>query len=92
MYEAQPLVLRVCPSMVGVKEAWLIGKILHVSPAVFQLLTDEDDRATAQMIIDQITIENHSIADLEKREKNVVAGSQVATMRDIIIFAVVEGK
>jgi len=92
MYEAQPLVLRLCPSMVGVKEAWLIGKILHVSPAVFQLLTDEDDRVTAQIVIDQITIENHSFDDLDKRDKDLVPGRPVATMRDIIIFAVVEGK
>jgi hypothetical protein len=92
MYEAQPLVLRHCPSMVGVKEAWLIGKILHVSPAVFQLLTDEEDRVTAQMIIDQITIENHSFDDLEKRNKDVVPGRPVTTVRDIIIFAVVEGE
>ena len=89
-YEAQPLVLRLCPSMIGVKEAWLIGKILHVSPAVFQLLTDEEDRVTAQMVIDQITIENHSFDDLEKRDKDLVLGTPVATVRDIIIFAMVD--
>ena len=92
MYEAQPLVLRLCPTLVGVNEAWLIGKILHVSPAVFQLLTDEEDRLTAQTIIDQITIENHSFDDLEKRDKDVVPGWNVTTVRDIIIFAVVEGE
>jgi len=91
MFEAQPLVLRLCPTMVGIKEAWLIGKILHVSPAVFQLLTDEEDRVTAQTIINQITIENHSLDDLEKRDKDVVPDWPVATARDVIIFAVVEG-
>jgi len=92
MYEAQPFVLRLCPTMVGVNEAWLIGKILHVSPAVFQLLTDEEDRLTAQTIIDHITIENHSFDDLEKRDKDVVPGWPAATVHDIIIFAVVEGE
>ena len=90
MYEAQPLVLRLCPTLVGVNEAWLIGKILHVSPAVFQLLTDEEDRLTAQTIIDQITIETHSFDDLEKRDKDVVPCWNATTVRDIIIFAVVE--
>ena len=92
MFEAQPLVLRLCPTMVGIKEAWLIGKILHVSPAVFQLLTDEEDRVTAQTIINQITIENHSYDDLEKRNRDVVSDWPAATARDIIIFAVVEGE
>ena len=92
MYEAQPLVLRLCPTLVGINEAWLIGKILHVSPAVFQLLTDEEDRLTAQTIIDQITIETHSFDDLEKRDKDVVPGWNATTVRDFIIFAVVEGE
>ena len=92
MYETQPLFLRLCPIMVGVREAWLIGKILHVSPSVFRLLTDEEDRVTAQTIIDQITIENHSFDDLEKRDKDVVPGWPAVTVRDIIIFAVVEGE
>ena len=92
IYEAQPLVLRLCPTLVGINEAWLIGKILHVSPAVFQLLTDEEDRLTAQTIIDQITIETHSFDDLEKRDKDVVPGWNTTTVRDIIIFAVVEGE
>ena len=92
MRDAQPLVLRLCPTMVGVKEAWLIGKILHVSPAVFQLLSDEDDRVTAQTIIDQITIESHSFDDLEKREKDIVPVCTAEKVRDIIIFAVVEGE
>ena len=91
MYEAQPLVLRNCDGLVGVKEAWLIGKILHVSPAVFQLLTDDEDRSTAQIIIDQITIENHTYDDLSKRDRNYMPGMPVATIRDIIIFAIVEG-
>lgn len=92
MFEAQPLVLRLCPTMVEVKEAWLIGKILNVRPAVFQLLTDEGDRATAQTIINQITIESHSFDDLEKRDKGVVPDWPAVTARDVIIFAVVEGE
>ena len=92
MYEAQPLILRLSPSLVGVKEAWLIGKILHVSPAVFQLLTDEEDRKTAQIVIDQITIENHSFADLATRDDNILVGRPLATVLDIIIFAVVENE
>jgi hypothetical protein len=91
-YEAQPLILRLSPCLVGVKEAWLIGKILHVSPAVFQLLTDEEDRKTAQIVIDQITIENHSFADLSNRDDNFLAGTPLAAVRDIIIFAVVENE
>ena len=90
MYEAQPLVLRLCPCLVGIKEAWLIGKVLHVSPAVFQLLTDDDDRKTAQTIIDQITIETHTFDELEKLDQNYKPGRPVATVRDIIIFVVVE--
>ena len=91
MFEAQPLVLRLSPCLVGVKEAWLIGKILHVSPAVFQLLTDEEDRMTAQIVIDQITIESHSYADLSIRHDNL-PGKPVATVRDVIIFAVIENE
>ena len=90
MYEAQPLVLRLSPCLAGVKEAWLIGKILHVSPAVFQLLTDEEDRLTAQLIIDQITIENHTFDDLTRRDAGFVPGQPATVVRDIIIFAVVE--
>lgn len=90
LYEAQPLVLRLSPCLVGVKEAWLIGNILHVSPAVFQLLTDEDDRLTAQLIIDQITIENHTIDDITKRDRDIVPGRPTPFVRDIIIFAAVE--
>jgi hypothetical protein len=92
MYEAQPLVLRLSPCLVGVKEAWLIGKILHVSPAVFQLLTDEEDRKTAQIVIDQITIESHSFADLSIRDDNFLPARPAATIRDVIIFAVVENE
>ena len=91
-FEAQPLVLRLSPCLAGVKEAWLIGKILHVSPAVFQLLTDEEDRKTAQIVIDQITIESHSYADLSIRDDNVQPGRPVATVRDSVIFAVVENE
>jgi hypothetical protein len=90
MYEAQPLVLRLCPCLFGIKEAWLIGKVLHVSPAVFQLLTDDDDRITAQTIIDQITIEIHTFDELEKLDQNSKPGRPAATVRDVIIFAVVE--
>jgi hypothetical protein len=92
MYEAQPLILRLCSCLAGVKEAWLIGKILHVSPAVFQLLTDEEDRKTAQIIIDQITIEIHTYDDLLKRDGSFTPGMPVATVRDIIVFAVVENQ
>jgi hypothetical protein len=92
MFEAQPLVLRLSPCLVGVKEAWLIGKILHVSPAVFQLLTDEEDRKTAQIVIDQITIESHSYADLSLRNDTFQPGRPVTTVRDVIIFAVVENE
>ena len=90
LYETQPLVLRLSPCLEGISQAWLIGKILHVSPAVFQLLTDEDDRATAQQVIDQITIENHTVDDLSRREANHIPGRAVTKMRDFIIFAVVE--
>jgi len=92
MFEAQPLVLRLSPCLAGVKEAWLIGKILHVSPAVFQLLTDEEDRKTAQIVIDQITIESHSFADLSIRDDNFQLERPAATVRDVIIFAVVENE
>jgi hypothetical protein len=92
MFEAQPLVLRFSPCLVGVKEAWLIGKTLHVSPAVFQLLTDEEDRKTAQIVINQITIESHSFDDLSKRDENFVPARPLTTVRDVIIFAVVDGE
>ena len=91
-FEAQPFVLRLSPCLFGVKEAWLIGKILHVSPAVFQLLTDEEDRKTAQIVIDQITIESHSFTDLSIRDDNFLPERPLATVRDAIIFAVVESE
>lgn len=48
--------LRCCPYMAGMKEAWHIDNVVLVSPAVFQLLTDQDDLKTLYMVANQITL------------------------------------
>jgi len=42
--------------MVGLNEAWIIGKKVYVSPAIFQLLTDPDDSQTRKYVISQLVI------------------------------------
>ena len=48
--------LRCCPYMAGMKEAWHIDNIVLVSPAVFQLLTDQDDLKTLYTVANQLTL------------------------------------
>lgn len=48
--------LRCCPYMVGIPEAWKIDDMILVSPAVFQLLTDQEDLETIFTVAGQLTL------------------------------------
>lgn len=57
--------LCLCPYMVGMKEAWVINKVIYVSPALFQLLTDEDDLETILKIASQLSLKAVTHDDLQ---------------------------
>lgn len=57
--------LCLCPYMVGMKEAWVIKKVIYVSPALFQLLTDEDDLDTILNIANQLSLKSATPDDLQ---------------------------
>jgi hypothetical protein len=42
--------------MVGISEGWYINEIVLVSPAVFQLITDEEDVETRLTVIKQLKL------------------------------------
>jgi hypothetical protein len=58
--------LRSCPYMVDIGEAWYINKIVLVSPAVFQLLTDEDDMETLSTVAQQIELKTVTLETLKE--------------------------
>ena len=69
--------LRRCPYMIGFNEAWVIDKDIYVSPAVFQLLTDDKDMDTMMVVARQLTLKSASYSDLEAlAEKTGQAGSR----------------
>jgi hypothetical protein len=49
-------VLTSSPQMVGLNEAWIVDKKIYVSPAIFQLLTDQDDPQTRKYVTSQLVI------------------------------------
>jgi hypothetical protein len=57
--------LCLCPYMVGMKEAWVINKVIYVSPALFQLLTDEEDLETIIKIANQLSLKAATHDDLQ---------------------------
>jgi hypothetical protein len=57
--------LRCCPYMAGMAEAWLIENVVLVSPAVFQLLTDEEDMDTVYTVARQLMLRNVSQRTLQ---------------------------
>lgn len=66
--------LCLCPYMVGMNEAWVVNKVIYVSPALFQLLTDEDDLETILKIANQLSLKSATQDDLQalartKRER-----------------------
>jgi hypothetical protein len=63
--ERDEFLLCLCPYMVGMKEAWVINKIIYVSPALFQLLTDEDDLETILKIANQLSLRSATPDDLQ---------------------------
>jgi hypothetical protein len=58
--------LRSCPYMVGMGEAWYIKKIVLVSPAVFQLLTDKEDMETLFTVAHQIKLKTVTLEKLKE--------------------------
>lgn len=51
--------------MVGFNEGWVIDNHVFVSPAVFQLLTDEDDCQTRMCVARQLVLKQASYKDLK---------------------------
>lgn len=56
LFELNTFFVRPCPYMVGMAEAWYINKIVLVSPAVFQLLTDKEDMETLLTVIKNLKL------------------------------------
>lgn len=54
-----------CPNMVGFNEGWVIDNHVFVSPAVFQLLTDEDDWQTRMSVARQLVLKHATYKDLK---------------------------
>jgi hypothetical protein len=59
--------LRSSHFMIGVSEAWQCGNTVYVSPALFQLLTDEEDMSTIYLIANQFILRKVSISQLMSR-------------------------
>lgn len=57
--------LCLCPYMIDMKEAWVINKVIYVSPALFQLLTDDDDLETILKIANQLSLKAATPDDLQ---------------------------
>ena len=56
--------LRSCPYMKGMNEAWRINNVVLVSPAIFQLLTDEGDLNTLYTVASQLCMRKVSRKEL----------------------------
>jgi hypothetical protein len=77
--------LRLCPYMVGMKEAWFINRIIYVSPAIFQLLTDYDDIKMIDTVASQLKLRSATYAELELLAKNRKDISSVYNTSDAIM-------
>ena len=65
-------ILTSSPQMVGLNEAWIIDKKIYVSPAIFQLLTDQDDAETRKYVTSQLVVKTATQEDLnELKQKKV---------------------
>lgn len=65
-------VLTSSPHMVGLNEAWIIGRKVYVSPAIYTLLTDQDDSETRKYVISHIVVRTATDEELNKlKEKKL---------------------
>jgi len=56
--------------MVGLNEAWIINEKIFVSPAIFQLLTDQGDPQTRKYITSHLIVRTATQEELnELKEK-----------------------
>jgi hypothetical protein len=62
--DEQGFFLRCSHFMQGIAEAWQCGNTVYVSPALFQLLTDEDDMNTIYAIAGQFILRKVSLREL----------------------------
>jgi hypothetical protein len=60
------------PEMVGLNEAWIVGKKIFVSPAIFQLLTDPDDPQTRKYVTSQLVVRPVSQEELDDLKQKIV--------------------
>lgn len=84
--EQDEIFLRLCPYMVGMKEAWVINRIIYVSPAIFQLLTDYDDMEMINTVASQLRLRSATYSELEflaKNRKEMKSG--YSNMMDVIM-------
>ena len=77
--------LRRCPYMVGMKEAWVINRIIYVSPAIFQLLTDYDDTQMINTVAGQLQLRSATYSELESLAKNHNDVESVYNTTDVIM-------
>ena len=55
-----------CPQLIGLNEAWIVGRKIYVSPAIFQLLTDEDDSQTREYVTSQLVVKPATQEELDE--------------------------
>jgi len=56
--------------MVGLNEAWIINKKIYVSPAIYQLLTDQDDSQTRKYVTSQLVVRTATLEELNELKEN----------------------
>lgn len=57
------------PYMVGFNEAWIVDKKIFVSPAIFQLLTDQGDPQTRKYVTSQLVVRTATQEELDKLQQ-----------------------
>ncbi|HMG89013.1 MAG TPA: hypothetical protein VK589_03100 [Chryseolinea sp.] len=63
-------ILTSSPQMVGLNEAWIINKKIYVSPAIYQLLTDQDDSQTRKYVTSQLVVRTATLEELNELKEN----------------------
>lgn len=58
--------------MIGFNEGWVIDNHVFVSPAIFQLLTDEDDWQTRMCVARQLVLKQATYKDLKVLLENTI--------------------
>lgn len=86
--DKQEFFLRLCPYMKGIKEAWIIDRRIFVSPAIFQLLTDQDDPETISLVANQLTFKAVSHRELAELTNSRDFVSSMTKTTEVVIHFV----